>query len=1046
MRRESISLWLVFLAATSVTLFGAEVGNLRLVPFPKQLQLYDTVFKLDRPLVMETPRATADRFGAEVRAEFERAHLQPPEIRSIDTNANSFRIFAGTPALAETPVIREATTPEDYSLTITPDAITGFGTGPEGLYYATQTLCQLIRANRRGNEIPCLAIRDWPSLRWRCFQDDMTRGPSSKPETLDMEVALGAFLKMNLFTYYMEYQYAFEKHPLIGPPDGSLTPGTLRDLVTHAKDHYVDILGSQQSFGHFDRILSLEPYAALRENASILSPVNEGSYRLLDDMYSEVCPLLPLPFFNVCCDETFGLGEGPSKELAEKIGAGGVYVQHVRRIHDLLRDRYKKRMMMWGDIILQHPDKLDQIPKDTMMLTWGYSDRDSFEDQIIPFQKSGYEFFVCPGTSNWSRILPDFQVATTNIRNFVRDGVKLGAIGMLNTTWEDDGESHNAVNWHAYAWGADCAWTGSTTEPHDFNRRIGAVVFGETGDHFGSAIELLAKTHTLPGMLGMNNQRFWQDDFPPRTVKPDVARESAERLLAIVRPAIEHLEACRKEAVANGDLLDAFLFGARRMEWIGNRVIDGLQAAQAYERAYAHQQLDGDSPDSRKLIAEAKLLVEKNRRIQREFGEQFREIWLRESKPYALDRAMLRYEAADKKFATMLARLDDAERRLNSRERLAEPQEAGLAMPDTLSRRTRPTASSATPLEPDRPWLDASSKRRVGLVINTGETARRDLPIELDLNPGVPLETSRARAFLLAEGKEPQEILAQLDPTSEPGQLRLTLLIPGLLAAKSDLQVHAYLGTAQPAALPTAASTRENDKDSVWLENDQVRLLLGAEGGHLYRWEVKSLDNRDMTMPGETNWQGFADVPWEHRNTKHELTCLAHGPALVRYECRDPSGLKKTISLFGGVSWVEVELNNPVEAYWDFDDPANFAADGPTPGRYLFSNGTSGAVGRQADGVPAQVKVPDTYWGIKFNDKSVLGSITPEAPTLHCIAPGAGAGGVGIESSPLASHFITLAGKNPGDPGAVVEQLRQSLTFRTQPKVVLHAVQQQSKP
>ena len=47
----------------------------------------------------------------------------------------------------------------------------------------------------------------------------MTRGPSSTLETLKFEVALGAQLKMNLFTYYMEYQYAFKKHPLIGPEE-----------------------------------------------------------------------------------------------------------------------------------------------------------------------------------------------------------------------------------------------------------------------------------------------------------------------------------------------------------------------------------------------------------------------------------------------------------------------------------------------------------------------------------------------------------------------------------------------------------------------------------------------------------------------------------------------------------------------------------------------------------------------------------------------------------------------------------------------------------
>ena len=56
-----------------------------------------------------------------------------------------------------------------------------------------------------------------------------------------------------------------------------------------------------------------------------------------------------------------GLGTGPSKELADQIGVGGVYVRHLRRMHDLLRDKYGKRMMMWGDIILNHPENLNDL-------------------------------------------------------------------------------------------------------------------------------------------------------------------------------------------------------------------------------------------------------------------------------------------------------------------------------------------------------------------------------------------------------------------------------------------------------------------------------------------------------------------------------------------------------------------------------------------------------------------------------------------------------------------------------------------------------------
>ena len=74
----------------------------------------------------------------------------------------------------------------------------------------------------------------------------------------------------------------------------------------------------------------------------------------------------------------------------------------------------------------------------------------------------------------------------------------------------------------------------------------------------------------------MNNARFWQNDFLPRQ-SPTATRKSAGRLLEIVGPAIEHLEACRRDAAVNAELLDAFLLGARRMELIGQRMLDGLR-------------------------------------------------------------------------------------------------------------------------------------------------------------------------------------------------------------------------------------------------------------------------------------------------------------------------------------------------------------------------------------------------------------------------------------------------------------------------------------
>ena len=733
--------------------------------------------------------------------------------------------------------------------------------------------------------------------------------------------------------------------------------------MRYAKPLGMDVLGNQQSFGHFGAILAHPEFAAARETGDVLSPVKEETYKLLDDLYSEELPLLPFPWFNVCCDETAGLGSGPSKDLAAKIGVGGVYVRHVCRLHDLLKNKYRKRMMMWGDIILQHPDKLDRIPKDTIMLTWAYDPRASFEDQIVPFARSGYEFFVCPGVDDWSRILPNFGGAAVNIRNFVRDGVKHHALGMLNTEWKDDGESLRGCNWHGYAWGAECAWNASQTTPEVFNRRLGGVLFGEKGDHFGQAIELLARTHKLPGMNGMMNGRFWQNDFPPGG-DPAAVRTSARRLLATVRPAIEHLEVCKKEAVANADLLDSFLFGARRMERIGQRMLDGLASVEAYRDAYTA----ADKETALRFLTTAEDLVRSNREAHATLGREFERLWRAESKPYSLKSVTDRYAGVAARFDALQRHLAGARRNAEAGQPLPGPDEAGLDLQQGFVRRTQAQKVVPGPLEPQAPWAEPAATHRLGLTVRAGNVDRFDMPVELDVRLPDGLAGKPVRAFRLTAGAAPREVLAQLDPSGSPAKARLVLLLPGRLAKGTAATVHVYLGLSHsPPTLPQAASTTPGPKGMKWMENDRVRLLLGPEGGHVYRWEVKALDNRDLTMPGETGWAGFADTGGDHRSSPNSLLCTARGPALVRYVCTDKLGLVKTISLFGGASWMEVVLGDPVGYYWDFDNPKNFAADGPTPGKYLFSDGAAGTLGREADGIEAQVKADRVSWAVKFN-------------------------------------------------------------------------------
>jgi hypothetical protein len=134
--------------------------------------------------------------------------------------------------------------------------------------------------------------------------------------------------------------------------------------------------------------------------------------------------------------------------------------------------------------------------------------------------------------------------------------------------------------------------------------------------------------------------------------------------------------------------------------------------------------------------------------------------------------------------------------------------------------------------------------------------------------------------------------------------------------------------------------------------------------------------------------------------------------------------------------------SDPTDHCWNFDTPANFAADGPAPGTFLFANGQTGPVSHDGPYHETQVHVESVPWSIKFNDDGLaLGLVTPGVAARHVIGPGSGAGGVGIERSPAAAHFITFAGLLEDAPALTMNRLRATLDLRHQPSVVVFGLQ-----
>ncbi len=429
---------------------------------------------------------------------------------------------------------------EGYILQITPEKIRIIALTDAGVFYGIQTLSQLITSNQTGRSIPCLTIYDYPDFSIRGWQDDISRGPIPTLDYLKKQVRILAAFKLNAMTLYTEHVFKLKRHPTLAPADG-ITEEQIAELSAFAAGYHVQIIGNFQSFGHMEKILSKPGYGHLAESGHIITPVKEESYQFLKEVYSEVVPAYSSPYFNINCDETFGLGEGPSKPMADSIGIEGIYGYHINRLNDLLKP-YQKRILMWGDIAAD-PTITRLLPKDITVISWGYHDAPSFDYAIRPFSDQGLNFWVAPGVSCWGNIYPNLQVAQVNINNYIRDGYRLGATGVLNTTWDDDGMGLFGNNWYPLIWGAEKSWTaddGKQMADGLFDRAFDRIFFGLESVSAVSWMRSLSSLHQGEVRDILRNGRLFE---PVMLFHPEYVADEQQSLNSEINTRLDSLEA-----------------------------------------------------------------------------------------------------------------------------------------------------------------------------------------------------------------------------------------------------------------------------------------------------------------------------------------------------------------------------------------------------------------------------------------------------------------------------------------------------------------------
>lgn len=404
--------------------------------------------------------------------------IQPVSFPADTRIARALAKLPLAPDGAALEICRKDLQSEAYTLDIQKDKITLTAGDTRGVFYAIQTLRQLLEHET----VPCLHIEDAPDFAHRGFYHDITRGKVPTVDTLKALIDRMAYFKMNSLQLYVEHTFAFAEYADSIERTGYLTAEEIRELDRYCTENLIEFIPSLSTFGHLYELLQKERYKELCELPDYrqtehfwlermchhtIDPTNPKSFALIQSLLDQYLPLFSSDKFNICCDETFDLYRG--RHAGEDIGQ--LYTEFVAKIAAYLQSK-GKTVLMWADVLLAHLDKAALLPDGIVFLNWEYSPSPN-ENKIQAIADTRRPQIVCPGTSAWNRFVEDIDVEEANISRMAAYGAKHGAMGILNTNWGDYGNPCSlALSMYGLALGAEKSWSVNTAADKTFHQTV----------------------------------------------------------------------------------------------------------------------------------------------------------------------------------------------------------------------------------------------------------------------------------------------------------------------------------------------------------------------------------------------------------------------------------------------------------------------------------------------------------------------------------------------------------------------------------------------
>jgi Glycosyl hydrolase family 20, domain 2 len=446
--------------------------------------------------------------------------------------------------------------------------------------------------------LPGLVVCDWPCLKYRGAQQDISRGQVPTTAALKRLASVLAQAKMNELELYIEHEYKFKTFPDISPPEG-LAPAEAQDLAACAAQNGLEVHPLLQTLGHSYHILNKPQYQHLRVGPCEKAPWimtfdvrKPEAVRMVTTMIDELCETFPGELFNV--DITEIDIDGLQTNGVTVSQATDLVFGYVLQLNAAVRKHHKRLMIAQGPLDSQGHlagmgPKLDRLPNDIIIGSYycaGGPYQPAWEKDYPRLQEKRLDFFAQAWIYSHVWLTPWVKAAAEFSDLEVSRGLRHGAIGSITTDWGDAGHFHFVgEEWLPFLYHGACAWTGAQFDRAYFRRAVARVMYGLRNDAALRAMEAAsdvnAKRIRIRDQEGKESEIattfIWEFVHDPFT-HPDLTRIAnpcavGQMILDTARPALAALSVEALQAKRNRDNLEQWTFGVRCYVALGRKLL-----------------------------------------------------------------------------------------------------------------------------------------------------------------------------------------------------------------------------------------------------------------------------------------------------------------------------------------------------------------------------------------------------------------------------------------------------------------------------------------